>query len=169
MEPQEADVWYVCYCEPKRALPLTRELAETGHMVECPSFQFRRRLPRKAKTELIERALIGGMFFCRVDSWPLQGGVAAGISLDLVRRLIWLGEPAVVTDEDLAGLRLAGRARTDSKTQFAIGDAVSVDFGPFKGARARITEMRSKRFVVEVEGLSIPMEIPPFLLGKNQA
>lgn len=162
-------MWYVCYCEPKRALPLVRELAETGHAVECPSFQFRRRLPRKAKTELIERALIGGMFFCQVDSWPLEGGFAAGVSLDLVRRLIWLGKPAVVMDEDLAGLRLAGRACTDSKTQFAVGDAVSVDFGPFKGARARITEVRGKRFVVEVEGLSIPMEIPPFLLGKNQA
>lgn len=162
-------MWYVCYCEPKKALPLARALAEEGVRIECPSFRFRRRLPRRGTEQEIERALIGGMFFCGVDCWPLGEGFCAGVDLASVRRLLWMGEPAVVSDDDLSGLRLAAKARTDDKLELAVGEFVTIDFGPFKGVQGAITRLRKKRATVELADSSAPIEVPTFLLKKNQA
>lgn len=159
-------MWYVCYSEPKKVLPLVEALVARGRGVECPSFRFRRRVPRRNRTHEIERPLIGGVFFCSVRDWPLGQGVVAGVELGEVRRMLWQGRPATVSDEELDRLRLASSRRTEGRTRFKVGDEVLIDLGPFKGAQGIVAAREQGQLLLHIEGMSLPLKASSILLRK---
>lgn len=164
-----AEKWYVCYCEPGKSLALARALGELGIEAECPSFEFRRRVPRRNKVEVLERPLIGGIFFLGVDSWPVGSGFLAGVDLAGIRRMMTASGPAVVDDEELDGLRVAsGEISRDRRSIYA-GDRVEIVKGPLEGFRAVVKGVESGLLRIEIEGFSGKAEIAPFLLRKIQA
>ena len=55
--------WYVCYCEPRKSLGLVAALGVRGVEAECPSFRFRRLVPRRKRVEELELPLIGGISY----------------------------------------------------------------------------------------------------------
>lgn len=167
-----AERWYVCYCEPRKSLALVGALGDLGIEAECPSFEFRRRVPRRSKTEVLERPLIGGIFFLGVDCWPLGSGMLAGVDLENIRRMMTVSGPAVVDDEELDGLRVAsGKVSRDRRSIYA-GDRVEIVKGPLEGFRAAVKGVESGEgglLRIEIEGFSGKVEIAPFLLRKIQA
>lgn len=164
-----AERWYVCYCEPGKALALVAALKAREIEAECPSFEFRRRVPRRNKTEILERPLIGGIFFLGVDCWPVGSGMLAGVELGSIRRMMAPSSPAVVEDEELDGLRIAaGEISRDRRSVYA-GDEVEFVLGPFKGKRAKVAEAGRDIIRAEIEGFPGKVEISPFLLRKIQA
>jgi len=162
-------MWYVCYCEPKRALALVAALRAEGCEAECPSFRFRRRKPRRNSTEEIERPLIGGIFFCRTEHWPLGPGMVSGIDLDSIRRMMWMGRPATVLDSELEDLRKSSHQRTEERSTLKAGDEVEVVTGPFSGRKGIISGRNRDFFCVALEGFELELQITPFLLRKNRA
>lgn len=164
-----AERWYVCYCEPGKALALVAELKSCGAEAECPSFEFRRRVPRRNKVEVLERPLISGIFFLGVDCWPVASGVLAGVDLGNLRRMMTPSGPAVVEDEELDGLRVASGEISRDRRSIYKGDEVEFCFGPFKGKRARVAEAGGDIVRAEIEGFPGKVEIYPFLLRKIQA
>lgn len=160
-------MWFVCYCEPRKTLSLVGALAERGRQVECPSFRFRRRLPRKNKTHEIERPLIGGIFFCHERSWPLGSGLLCGVELGEIRRMLWMNKPAKVSDKELERLRAVSRSRTISRTKFSRGDRVIVDVGPFKGAIGIVADKERGQLILHVENMSLPLKCSPVLVRKE--
>lgn len=164
-----AERWYVCYCEPSKALALVDALKRCGAEAECPSFEFRRRVPRRNKVEVLERPLIGGIFFLGVDCWPVSLGVLAGVDLGRLSRMMAPSGPAIVEDEELDGLRLASGEISRDRRSIYEGDEVEFCFGPFKGKRARVVEAGADIIRAEIEGFPGKVEISPFLLRKIQA
>ena len=164
-----ADKWYVCYCEPGKALALVGALGELGIEAECPSFEFRRRVPRRNKVEVLERPLIGGIFFLGVDFWPIGAGVLAGVDLDRIRRMMTASGPAVVDDEELDGLRVASGEISRDRRSIYEGDTVEFCTPPFKGKRAKVVSLLDGAIRVEIEGFSGRIEVSPFLLRKIRA
>lgn len=161
--------WYVCYCEPGKAMALVSALKQRGIEAECPSFQFRRRVPRRNKTEVLERPLIGGIFFVGVGCWPIGSGMLAGVELERIRRMMSMSGPAVVEDEELDGLRVAAGKISRDRRSIYKGDEVELVDGPFKGTRAKVIEAGRDIMKVEIEWMLGNVEISPFLLRKIQA
>ena len=161
-----AERWFVCYCEPKRSIDLAEALRARGFEAECPSFEFRRRVPRKRRTELLRRPLIGGILFLGVDSWPVGDGFLAGVNLSRLRRMMTPSGPAVVENHELEGLRQSAAERTDSRSELRKGDFVEICFGPFKGRRAAVEWVGPQSVTVSIEDFSGRADIPAFLLRK---
>jgi|GEM_PF-5262050 len=164
-----AERWYVCYCEPGKALALVAALRGRGTEAECPSFEFRRRVPRRKKTEVLERPLIGGIFFLGVDCWPLGSGILAGVDLGSLRRMMAPYGPAVIEDEELNGLRVASGEMSRDRRSIYKDDVVEFCSGPFKGKRAKVVEAGKDIIRADIDGLPGKVEISPFLLRKIQA
>lgn len=165
-----AERWYVCYCEPGKSLALVAELNKIGIEAECPSFEFRRRVPRRNKVEVLKRPLIGGIFFIGVDCWPVGEGILAGVELGRIRRMVTaLSGPAVVEDEELDGLRIASGEISRDRRSIYEGDIVEFCFGPFKGMRAKVVKGGKDSIKVDVSGFPGDVEVSPFLLRKIQA
>lgn len=163
-----AERWYVCYCEPRKSLALVGALGDLGIEAECPSFEFRRRVPRRNKVEVLEMPLIGGIFFIEVDSWPVGLGILAGVDLSGIRRMMTPHGPAIVDDEELDGLRMASGEISRDRRSIYEGDTVEFCTGPFKGRRAKVVGVREEVVRVDLEGLPGRAEVPPFLLRKIQ-
>ena len=164
-----AERWYVCYCEPGKALALVAALKGRGVEAECPSFEFRRRVPRRNKVEVLERPLIGGIFFLEVDCWPVGSGVLAGVDLAGLRRMMTPSGPALVEDEELDGLRVASGEMSRDRRSIYEGDEVEFCLGPFKGKRAKVAKVGKDIIIAYIDGLPGRVEISPFLLRKIQA
>lgn len=164
-----AEKWYVCYCEPRKSLALVAALKGLGIEAECPSFEFRRRVPRRNKVEVLEKPLIGGIFFLGIDSWPIRSGILAGVDLTSIRRMMTASGPAAVDDEELDGLRVAcGEISRDRRSIYE-GDIVEFCTFPFKGKKAKVVGLLEGAIRVEVEGFSGRIEVSPFLLRKIRA
>lgn len=166
-EVKMAERWYICYCEPSKALALVEALKECGAEAECPSFEFRRRVPRRNKVEVLERPLIGGIFFLGVDCWPMSG-VLAGVDLSGLRRMMAPYGPAVIEDDELDGLRVASGDISRDRRSIYEGDTVEFCFGPFKGKRAKVVEAGKEAIKAEMEGFPGVFEVSSFLLRKIQ-
>jgi len=161
--------WYVCYCEPSKAMDLVEELSGRGADVVCPWFEYRRRVPRRNAVEIIRKPLIGGIFFCEVDSWPLPDEVVAGVETGSVYRMLSFGEVGIVEDEELQDFRRAGSGKTASGTIFEIGDCVLIKSGPFKEKEGIVCSVCEQEIGVSLEGFPMSFKISPFLIGKTQA
>lgn len=164
-----AERWYVCYCEPGKALALVAALKRLEIEAECPSFEFRRRVPRRNKTEILERPLVGGIFFLGEGFWPIGSGMLAGVDLESIRRMMAPAGPAVVEDQELDGLRVAAGEISRDRRSIYEGDEVEFCLGPFKGMRAKVIESGSDVIKTEMEGSLGNVEVSPFLLRKIQA
>ena len=143
--------WYICWVEPKRSLELVEQLSASKD-VECPSFTFRRRVPRRKRVEVLRKPLIGGIFFCGVGSWPLGRGLVAGVELSELRRMPGAdGSPAVVGDEEIEPLRDSAIIETAERTNLNAGDEVELMVGPFKGKRARVRALEDDDEIAQLE------------------
>lgn len=164
LEPDEALAYFACYCRPKFLLPLVAALSAEGLRVECPTTVYRRREPRRNRTQEMRRALIGGMFFCRVDCWPLGQRLVAGVNLGSIRRVMWMGKPAVIPDADLNALRLASLAADPLQEAIGVGSRVVVVAGAFVGAEGRVIGHSSGYLIVQLDRMLLPIKMAPFLL-----
>jgi hypothetical protein len=162
-------MWYVCYCEPKRALPLCSALTELGKVVECPSFEFKRRQPRKKRFDTIRRPLIGGIFFCHINSWPLGNVVISDVNLNEIRRMNWQGSPARITDDEINILRQSALDYTESRIRLKIGERARVLVGPYRDRVGVITRKERGSLVLNLDDAQIPLKVSPFLLGPVEA
>lgn len=159
--------WYVCYCEPRKSLGLVAALGVRGVEAECPSFRFRRRVPRRKRVEELELPLIGGIFFLDTNQWPLGRGMLAGVDLEHVHRMLGMGTaPAVIADDELQGLRQAASERTRSKVSMRPGSRVEVAIGPFLNHHGTVTETKGSSLLVDLDGFNIGVEFSAFLLRK---
>ena len=162
-------MWYVCYCEPKKALPLVEELKAMGIKADCPSFLFRRRIPRRNAIEKIERPMIGGVFFCSVDDWPLPRGYASGVDLSRINCMpdhANGGAAAVVSDDELEPLWASSRERTEKLSKLRPGDKVEVSLGPFKGRVGVVVSDVRHAISVLLEEAEVEIKFSPFLLRR---
>jgi len=164
-----SDKWYACYCEPSKAMDLVRALAAEGKDVSCPWFEYRRRVPRQNRVEILKKPLIGGVFFCRTDSWPLGEGSVAGVDLPSVSRMLSFGKVGEVSGEELDEFCLAGAQDGNTRTKFLKGDSVTARSGPFKGFKGEVISESGGYVNVLLEGFPMSFKISPFLIGKTQA
>lgn len=168
--------WVVCYCEPKKALGLAERLRATGVSAECPYFEFRRRVPRRNRTETRRMPLIGGILFVGAQEWPLGPQVVASLGEPTLRPMLAPGggsgryrDIAVIEDKELDGLRLAAGEVTRDRREIYPGDLVEVCRGPLAGISAVVLKVGEDSITLEVGDFGGRIEIAPFLLRKKQA
>jgi transcription antitermination factor NusG len=166
------DLWFVCYCAPRQTLRLADALAELGAKVLCPRVVVRRRVPRKNRVEEFEQPMIGGVFFCHQESWPIRAGRVEGVDTAQLRRMTLGGKAVVVRDSELSPMRdlmkemaaedRAGKARP----AISPGDKVVVKAGPLEGLV--LTALRVTRDKVHSEINGVRVSIYAFLLERTR-
>jgi transcription antitermination factor NusG len=163
--------FYACYCVPKRSIGLALWARENGYAVDCPSFSFRRRLPRRKKVEILRKPLIGGFVFVGVDDYDLllRKGWQAGVDLSRLKPAQVTGQRIVLTESEVDWLIVQGDRMSGKRSELKVGDRVRIFFGPFQDMEGNITEKTERAFVVDLGGLLSRSEIAPFLLKKTQA
>ena len=169
------DLWFVCYCPPRKTLALADALEEMGAKVFCPRLVLRRRVPRKNRIEAQVKPMISGVFFCRSDSWPLNLGRVEGIDTARIRRMARAGKVAVVKGEELEPIRSLALANLPcmenveeecKKPEINPGDWVRVSSGPFSGLALLAMRVTRERVHTELNGVRIALSI--FLLERME-
>jgi len=164
-----ADFWYACRCEPGKTLALAEALKGAGIEVECPTFTFRRRVPRRKRVETLERPLIGGMFFLGADCWPLRVSPSLRIDVSQLRRVQTPNGPALIRDEELDGLRVAAGEVSEDRREIKPGNSIEFCTGPLKGRVGKVIAAGHNSIRAEVDGLPGTVTVAPFLLRKIPA
>ena len=168
--PEKMDLWFVVYCQPRVTVALSDALGDLGVEVFCPRTLARRRVPRRNRVETVTRPMIAGLFFCNTDSWPIDLGRVAGVDTSNLRRMMYLGGPAIVKDEELEHLRsLPIEVKDDRPARPLIrpGDWVVVKDGPLKGIRLMAMRVSRDRVHTEINGARVTLST--FLLEKIEA
>ena len=126
-------------------------------------------MPRRNQTHEVEWPLIGGIFFCREDVWPLGSGFVAGVDLSNVQRMRSVsGDYGLVSDEELDRLRGSSAERTAEKTSFRKGDRVLVTLGSFADMEGTVEKQAGEYCTISIDGFKVPIKFRAFLLRKIQ-
>lgn len=161
--------WSVCYALPKAVLPLVDALAGAGLTADCPTLSFRRRQPRRNRTELITKPLIGGMFFLASPWEEARARLVRLPAGESVRRMRTpAGAVVILTAEQMDALREAGARASEHSSTLVVGDYVEIGYGPLRGMKG-FTLRVGPLVRMDVEGMPGKIEIAACLLRKVQA
>lgn len=146
--------WYALYTRPRNEKKVAQGLASLGIEVYCPMVtQVRQWSDRKKKIAL---PVIPSYVFVRIaEAKRSKVFDVPGV----VRYLYWLGQPAVITDDEIEKLResLQHPILEVSLRQYEPGQKIQIPTGAFEGQKAEVQEIRKDKITVVLEKLGIKM------------
>ncbi|WP_149273563.1 UpxY family transcription antiterminator [Pareuzebyella sediminis] len=145
--------WYVLYVKPKQEKKVAQNLKNIGVEVFCPMItEIRQWSDRKKKVEL---PLFKSYVFVRLPSTDRQ--VVFDVP-GIVRYLFWLGQPAVVRDEEIQTIRQwlqDDRIDTLELSRLVPGKEIKIKKGPLINQKVVVKEISSKRLSMILKPLGI--------------
>ena len=149
--------WYVLYTKPKWEKKVAEQLRKSGIECYCPLvIQVRQGSDRKKKVEV---PLFNSYVFVQLAEADRN---IVFNSPGVVRYLFWLGQPAIVRDEEIKVIKKwlsVPNESTISVSQYKVGDSVEIDSGPFLSQKAIVQEVNSTNYVLVLESLGCVLKM----------
>lgn len=149
--------WYVLYTKPKWEKKVAEQLRKNGIECYCPLvIQVRQWSDRKKKVEV---PLFNSYVFVQLAEADRN---IVFNSPGVVRYLFWLGQPAIVRDEEIKVIKKwlsVPDESTISVSQYKVGDSVEIDSGPFLSQKAIVQEVNSTNYVLVLESLGCVLKM----------
>lgn len=149
--------WYVLYTKPKWEKKVAEQLSKNGIECYCPLvIQVRQWSDRKKKVEV---PLFNSYIFVQLAE------VDRNLVFDspgVIRYLFWLGQPAVVRDEEIKVIKkwLSNTVDNDvSVTRYKVGDSVEIESGPFLSQKAIVQQVNSNNYILVLESLGCVLKM----------
>lgn len=149
--------WYVLYTKPKWEKKVAEQLSKNGIECYCPLvIQVRQWSDRKKKVEV---PLFNSYIFVQLAE------VDRNLVFDspgVIRYLFWLGQPAVVRDEEIKVIKkwLSNTVDSDvSVTRYKVGDSVEIESGPFLSQKAIVQQVNSNNYILVLESLGCVLKM----------
>lgn len=149
--------WYVLYTKPKWEKKVAEQLSKNGIECYCPLvIQVRQWSDRKKKVEV---PLFNSYIFVQL---PEVDRNLVFDSPGVIRYLFWLGQPAVVRDEEIKVIKkwLSNTVDSDvSVTRYKVGDSVEIESGPFLSQKAIVQQVNSNNYILVLESLGCVLKM----------
>lgn len=144
--------WYALYTEPRHEKKVAARLKQLGIEVYCPLIiQVRQWSDRKKKVEV---PLLPSYVFVKLESNKRdQVFQVSGV----VRYLYWLGEPALIREEELVVMQnwLQGTVTSYQVEGIQQGDYYEIPSGPFIGKKGVIDQVNNNQITLVLEQLGV--------------
>lgn len=149
--------WYVVYTKPKWEKKVADKLSQAGIECYCPIItQVKQWSDRKKKVEV---PLFNSYVFVHLaDKDRNSVFQIAGV----VRYLFWLGNPAIVRDDEIESIKKSLKAPNISDisvTSIKVGDRIKIETGAFSNQDAIVQEVSNTYYILVLESLGCVLKI----------
>lgn len=148
--------WYVIYTEPRHEKKVASRLQQLDIEVYCPLItQVRQWSDRKKKVEV---PLLPSYVFVKLDSSERERVFQVS---GVVRYLYWLGEPALVREEEIILMQnwLKGVVASFKIEGVQQGDYYEIPSGPFIGKKGIIEKVNNNQITLVLEQLGVKITL----------
>ena len=149
--------WYVVYTKPKWEKKVAEQLVQRGIECYCPLVtQIRQWSDRKKKVEV---PLFNSYVFVRLEEKDRN---LVFQSSGVVRYLFWLGQPAIVREEEITTIKnwlSMPDTYEVSVAALQVGDKIVLDSGPFQSQEAVVQEVNKNSYVLFLESLGCVLKM----------
>jgi transcription antitermination factor NusG len=156
--------WMVVYTKPRQEKKAADALARRGYEVYCPLKREKRKWSDRWKW--VEKPLFTSYLFLRVPETERSRALQVP---GVVRFLFWLGQPAVVKEEEIRILR-QWLNEVDPEALEVVGlepgSRARIETGALMGRVGVVVERRGSKLVLFLQELSVKVEVD---LRKTQA
>jgi len=144
--------WYALYTNPRQEKKVASRLQQVGIEVYCPLIiQVRQWSDRKKKVEV---PLLPSYVFVNIE--PKVREHVFQVS-GVVRYLYWLGQPAVIRDEEIEQMQnwLQGTVTSFEVSGIQPGDSYEILSGPFLGKKGIVQKVSTNQITLVLEQLGV--------------
>ena len=148
--------WYALYTNPRQEKKVTARLQQLGIEVYCPLIiQVRQWSDRKKKVEV---PLLPSYVFVKLEPKEREGVFQVS---GVVRYLYWLGQPAMIRDEEIVLMQnwLQGIVTSFEITSIQPGDYYEIPSGPFVGKKGIVEKVNNNQITLVLEQLSVKITL----------
>ena len=145
-------VWYALYTNPRQEKKVTARLQQIGIEVYCPLIiQVRQWSDRKKKVEV---PLLPSYVFVKLE---LKDRERVFQVSGVVRYLYWLGQPAVIREEEIVLMQnwLQGSLTSFEVKGIQPGDNYEIPSGPFIGKKGIVEKINNNQITLVLEQLGV--------------
>lgn len=144
--------WYALYTQPRQEKKVVSRLEQLGIEVYCPLLiQVRQWSDRKKKVEV---PLLPSYVFVKIV--PQERDKVFQVS-GVVRYLYWLGQPAIIRDEEIVIMQewLQNTVTSFEVTGIQPGDHFEIPTGPFIGKTGVVSKVEKNHLILVLEQLGV--------------
>jgi len=148
--------WYALYTNPRQEKKVATRLEQMGIEVYCPLIiQVRQWSDRKKKVEV---PLLPSYVFVRLE--PKERESVFQVS-GVVRYLYWLGQPAIIRDEEISLMQnwLQGTITSFEVSGIQPGDYYEIPSGPFEGKKGIVEKVSNNQITLILEQLGVKITL----------
>lgn len=148
--------WYALYTNPRQEKKVTARLQQLGIEVYCPLIiQVRQWSDRKKKVEV---PLLPSYVFVKLEPKEREGVFQVS---GVVRYLYWLGQPAMIRDEEIVLMQnwLQGIVTSFEITSIQPGDYYEIPSGPFVGKKGIVEKVNNNQITLVLEQLGVKITL----------
>lgn len=148
--------WYALYTNPRQEKKVTARLQQLGIEVYCPLIiQVRQWSDRKKKVEV---PLLPSYVFVKLEPKEREGVFQVS---GVVRYLYWLGQPAIIRDEEIVLMQnwLQGIVTSFEITSIQPGDYYEIPSGPFVGKKGIVEKVNNNQITLVLEQLGVKITL----------
>jgi len=148
--------WYALYTNPRQEKKVATRLQQLGIEVYCPIIiQVRQWSDRKKKVEV---PLLPSYVFVKLESKERnQVFQVSGV----VRYLYWLGQPAVIKEDEIVQMQnwLLGTVTSFEINSIQSGDTYEISSGPFIGKKGIVDKVGPYQITLILEQLGVKITL----------
>lgn len=144
--------WYALYTEPRHEKKVAARLQQLRIEMYCPLIiQVRQWSDRKKKVEV---PLLPSYVFVKLEANQREQVFQVS---GVVRYLYWLGEPAIIRDEEILLMQkwLQGAVTSFEVKGIAKGDPYEISSGPFTGQKGIVDKVTTNQITLVLEQLGV--------------
>lgn len=144
--------WYALYTKPRQEKKVATRLELLGVEVYCPLIvQVRQWSDRKKKVEV---PLLPSYVFVKLE--PKVRESVFEVS-GVVRYLYWLGQPAIIRDEEILSMQnwLQGTITSFEVSSIQPGDSYEISSGPFVGKKGVVEKVSLNQITLILDQLGV--------------
>ena len=148
--------WYALYTNPRQEKKVAARLQQLGIEVYCPLIiQVRQWSDRKKKVEV---PLLPSYVFVKLEAKERERVFQVS---GVVRYLYWLGQPAIIRDEEVILMQnwLQGTVTSFEVNGIQLGDYYEISSGPFEGKKGIVEKVSNNQITLVLEQLGVKITI----------
>jgi transcriptional antiterminator RfaH len=148
--------WYALYTNPRQEKKVAARLQQLAIEVYCPLvIQVRQWSDRKKKVEV---PLLPSYVFVKIESKQRESVFQVS---GVVRYLYWLGQPAVIRDEEIVLMQnwLQGPVTSFEISSIQLGDSYEISSGPFAGKKGIVNQVSPNQITLVLDQLGVKITL----------
>ena len=149
--------WYILIVKSRNEIKVAKHLAELNIPVFCPVFKEVRLWSDRKKT--VEAPLFKSYVFVQLSEKERSSVFAVP---GVTRYLFWLGQPAIVRDEEMDALQTwlsNENVEEVSISKLVPGEQLTIKHGLLKNKNATVQEVGKKRVKLIIQGLEMVISL----------